>query len=212
MNVLRDAMPCGLMRTDLDGRIVAANARLAVALGYPSVDALPDRLDAVLPGAGRLHYQLQLLPTLSVTGRMEEVYLDLVTASGGTTPMLINLQVAAEGGAYDWALMRVAQRAQWEAAMLEARRDAELRTEEAAESAARLARALEELKEHNWLLGKVAEVLPTCMYCGRVKAGESGWEEAIEYLKRNSTFLSHGCCPTCQPRMMGEMGLQDSEA
>jgi hypothetical protein len=101
--------------------------------------------------------------------------------------------------------MRVTQRARWEAAMLDARRDAERKSVEAANSATQLAQALAELKENNWMLGRVAEVLPTCMYCGRVKAGEAGWEAAIEYLKKNTTFLSHGCCPSCTDLLMRQL-------
>jgi hypothetical protein len=39
------------------------------------------------------------------------------------------------------------------------------------------------------------------MYCGRVKTGTAHWEDVVEYLKQNSLFLSHGCCPDCLPRM-----------
>lgn len=211
MKVLCEALPCGFLRTDSDGQVVAANPALADALGYSGVDELPDRLDGLLPGAGILYYQITMLPTLVMRGGMEEIYLDFLTACGGTMPMLINLKIAKESGEYDWALMRVTQRGLWEAAMLEARREAERKTEEAAEAAAKLARALAELKESNWLLRKVAEVLPTCIYCGNVKAGQDGWQTAIDYLKQNTEFLSHGCCPGCMPRMRRDLGLTDLE-
>ena len=201
-----DRVPCGRLRTDLEGHVLAANAALAKTLGYPSVAALPPRLDALLPAAGRLHYHLHLLPTLAATGQLEEVYLDVASATGDTTPMLINIQVSPEDRAYDWALMKMSQRARWEAAVLEARQEAERRSEEAAASAAQLARALGEIRQQNWLLGKAAEVLPTCMYCGRVKAGADGWQAAIEFLKRNATFVSHGCCPTCEGLLAHDLG------
>lgn len=205
MNLLQDDLPCALMRTDFSGQITAANTAFALTLGYGEVSEVPDRLDAVLPGAGRLHYQLHVLPVLAARGGLEELYLDLLTASGTAVPMLINLKVSADGSATEWALMRVTQRARWETAMLDARREAERKTLEAAESAAKLAQAIAELKENNWMLRRVAEVLPTCMYCGRVKAGEKGWETAIEYMKRNTTFLSHGSCPTCAEAALREL-------
>lgn len=71
--------------------------------------------------------------------------------------------------------------------MLESRREAERRTEEAAQASAALAQAMEALTENNWMLRKVAEVLPTCM------------------------FLSHGCCPACTTQMHREMGVPDHE-
>lgn len=199
------------MRTDSEDRIVAANPALADSLGFPGVSALPDRLDRLLPRAGILYFQITMLPTLKTSGGMEEVYLDFLTQSGETMPMLISLRITGEPGVYDWALMRVTQRGLWEAAMLEARREAERKTAEAAEAAANLAQALAELKANNWLLGKVAEVLPTCMYCGKVKAGQDGWQTAIDYLKNNMEFLSHGCCPGCTVRMRRDMGLPDDE-
>lgn len=209
MNAMSEAMPCGFLRTDLNGRIVAANPALAAALDYPGVDDLPDQLDALLPGAGRLFYQVSILPNLLGRGGMEEVYLDLLTASGEEMPMLISLKIAPGGDAYDWALMQVTQRGRWEAEMLEARREAERKTEEAAQAAAKLARVLAELKDNNWMLRKVAEVLPTCMYCGQVKAGSDGWQTAIDYLKNNTEFLSHGCCPACTQKMRRDLGLPD---
>lgn len=212
MKVLCEALPCGFLRTDSAGGVVAANPALAEALGYAEVGALPDRLEGLLPGAGILFFQITMLPTLVMRGGMEEVYLDFLTADGDTMPMLINLKASEESGAFDWALMRVTQRGQWEAAMLEARREAERKTVEAAEAAEKLARALAEVKESNWLLRKVAEVLPTCMYCGDVKAGQDGWQTAIDYMKHNMEFLSHGCCPGCLPRMRRDLGLPDEEA
>jgi hypothetical protein len=211
VRVLHAELPCGFLRTDAEGQVLAANPALASALGYAGVEALPERLDALLPAPGRLYYQINVRPTLSRGDGMEEVYLDLQTAAGELMPMLINITVADAAGAHDWALMRVTQRGRWEAAMLEARREAERKTEELARASAELARAMAELKENNWLLRKVAEVLPTCMYCGQVKAGERDWQTAIEYLNRNSRFLSHGCCPACVERMRREMGLPDDE-
>jgi len=199
------------MRTDAGGRVVAANPALADALGYAGAVAVPDRLDALLPRAGLLYYQITMLPTLLARGGMEEVYLDFLTGTGETMPMLVSIRTAGESGAYDWALMRVTQRGLWEAAMLEARREAERKTVEAAEAAAKLASALAELKESNWMLRKVAEVLPTCMYCGKVKAGQDGWQTAIDYLKNNLEFLSHGCCPACIKQMRRDMCLPDED-
>jgi hypothetical protein len=64
-----------------------------------------------------------------------------------------------------------------------------------------LAKAMAELDESHWYLRKIGEMLPICMYCGKVNTGENRWEEVVEYLKANSLFLSHGCCPACLDRM-----------
>lgn len=68
-----------------------------------------------------------------------------------------------------------------------------------------LEKALKELKESHWHLRKIQETLPICMYCGKVKTGDARWEDVVEYLKANSLFLSHGCCPDCI-HMIGEAG------
>jgi heme-degrading monooxygenase HmoA len=62
-------------------------------------------------------------------------------------------------------------------------------------------RALAELDQSHWHLRKIQETLPICMYCGKVKTGDVQWEGVVEYLKANSLFLSHGCCPACLDRM-----------
>jgi heme-degrading monooxygenase HmoA len=64
-----------------------------------------------------------------------------------------------------------------------------------------LEKALADLNESHWHLRKIQETLPICMYCGKVKTGEAHWEDVIQYLKANSLFLSHGCCPACAGRM-----------
>jgi hypothetical protein len=68
---------------------------------------------------------------------------------------------------------------------------------------AELEKALKELDESHWHLRKIQETLPICMYCGKVETGEAQWEGVVEYLKANSLFLSHGCCPGCIDRMTG---------
>jgi heme-degrading monooxygenase HmoA len=73
----------------------------------------------------------------------------------------------------------------------------------------KLEQTLAELNKSHWHLRKIQETLPICMYCGKVKTGEAQWEGVVEYLKTNSLFLSHGCCPNCLNLMTGgESGEQ----
>lgn len=71
----------------------------------------------------------------------------------------------------------------------------------------RLEQALLDLKGSYWHLKKLQQVLPLCMGCGQVKAGAE-WEGAIDYLKKNALFLSHGYCPACLAKEMAEQGIQ----
>jgi heme oxygenase (mycobilin-producing) len=67
-----------------------------------------------------------------------------------------------------------------------------------------LEKTLAELNESHWHLRKIQETLPICMFCGKVKTGEARWQEVVEYLKTNSLFLSHGCCPSCSHQLSEE--------
>jgi hypothetical protein len=82
----------------------------------------------------------------------------------------------------------------------ERKRKALVRTEQ------RLQATLHELETSYWHLKKLQEVLPTCMHCGKVKTGEHTWDDAIEYLRQNSLFLSHGYCPSCEGRLLDDLG------
>ena len=71
---------------------------------------------------------------------------------------------------------------------------------ESARKSAALEKALEDLERSHWHIRKIQEVLPICMECGDVK-NETGWESVVEYLKKNTRFLSHGYCPDCLARL-----------
>jgi hypothetical protein len=75
---------------------------------------------------------------------------------------------------------------------------------------AKLQETLDELNRTHWHLRKIAEVLPMCVECGKVKPGEGEWESVAEYLRENSLFLSHGCCPACLSTARTSLGLHGS--
>lgn len=72
--------------------------------------------------------------------------------------------------------------------------------------------ALNDLQTSYWHLQKIQEVMPVCMECGRVKAGDGGWETVIDYLKANQIFMSHGYCPACAEQAMRRFGLDDEDS
>jgi CHASE3 domain sensor protein len=71
-----------------------------------------------------------------------------------------------------------------------------------------LEEAMRELKETHWHLEKVAEFLPLCMECGRVKTSEAQWETMVEYFRKNKLFVSHGYCPSCATKMRSNFKLE----
>ena len=199
--------PCGLLRVADDGLLLALNPAAARLLGHAPDAAPPARLDDLLAPASRLYHELTIVPALRLGGVVEEACLEFRDRAGAPVPVLVNIRRDAAGGHADWACLRIEQRGRWEAAVLEARRQAEQESRKLAEANAELARVLAQLKESNWLLEKVAEVLPTCMYCGRVKSNGPNWESAIDFLKRHSRFLSHGCCPSCVSVLRAQLNL-----
>jgi sigma-B regulation protein RsbU (phosphoserine phosphatase) len=202
-----DQIPCGYLATNEGDAVVGSNALLREWLGYGASEAFPAALSTLLTSASALYLQLSVWPALQLGKTLNEVFLTFRAAGGEELPMLVNFRRSADPQVIDWALMQVAQRGRWEAEILRARQLAEQQSAELQAAKQDLERALTELKESNWLLRKAAEVLPTCMYCGNVKVAGETWDSALAYLRRNKVFLSHGCCPTCLPRMRTDMGL-----
>lgn len=216
MDAQLDRAPCGYLRTADDGRILETNTTLRTLLGHPPGAEVGPGLAALLGPAARAFCEISLFPNLRLAGRADEVYLTLRDRDGRDVPVLVNARRDAATGEAEWVLVRMEQRARWEEEVVRAQRLAERESAERARQAAELAaakaeleRTLAELNETNWLLRKAAEVLPTCMYCQRVKGDRAQWESAIEYLKRNALFLSHGCCPECLDRMRADFNLPD---
>lgn len=209
-----DAVPCGWLRVADDGRILAMNAALRALTGAAVAGAGPEQIEALLMPASKIYYQVSLFPGLRLAGALDEIYLTLRRADGGEIPVLVNVRRREAEGVSDWAVVRIEQRGRWEAELVQAKRIAEeesrasaRKSEELGAAKRELERTLAELKESNWMLRKAAEVLPTCMYCSRVKGDQARWQSAIEYLKKNAIFLSHGCCPDCTGKFYADMGL-----
>jgi heme-degrading monooxygenase HmoA len=70
-----------------------------------------------------------------------------------------------------------------------------------------LEQAHAELKDAHWHIRRVQELLPICMRCHRVKDHQGQWETLVDYMRKNTDFLSHGCCPSCKQHLLGEWGL-----
>jgi len=213
-----DHAPCGFLVVADDGRLMEINATLCRWLGVVREDVRLVHVDQVLGLATRLYYQINLFPMLRMSGAVEEVYLTLRNGQGMEVPMLMNAIRRADEQMSEWIVVRVEQRGRWEEELLQAKRTAEeasrasaQKSEELGAAKRELERTLAELKESNWMLRKAAEVLPTCMYCNRIKGDQARWQSAIEYLKKNEVFLSHGCCPDCTAKLLADLGLDPED-
>lgn len=84
-------------------------------------------------------------------------------------------------------------------------RESERRRRELERTRRALQSSLDELNGAYWHLKKIQEVLPICMSCGKVKSGDRGWQDVVDFLRENSRFLSHGYCPGCAEKVMAEL-------
>jgi len=78
---------------------------------------------------------------------------------------------------------------------------------------ARQARAIKaankELHEAHWHIKKIAQVLPMCLVCRKVRTGPQTWEDIVCYLLRSTDFLSHGYCAGCADRLIADLQKEE---
>jgi signal transduction histidine kinase len=138
-----------------DGSIVAAGGRLLTEVGHEAGLLVGRPLDAVLARASRLYYRTQVQPALTLGGRIDEVYLNLVAPDGAPVAVIASAARDRAAGLTVLTLLPIARRAAFEQQLILTRRTAEelLRTrsellerrDEEARENARLAERLREL-------------------------------------------------------------------
>jgi hypothetical protein len=196
------------LRASFDGRIVAANPAFDKLLQEPtgalSGQSLWDRLtqeDAASTQAILMKSQdpdSEGPVLLNFVDRDHSVYaLECHVEVHGEDFVLIGEPVREDGEALQKALLELNNR--WAVLV----RENEKNVKALRKAKEDLEKALADLNESHWHLRKIQETLPICMYCGKVRTGDLRWEGVVEYLKANSLFLSHGCCPDCLPLMRG---------
>lgn len=121
--------PCGQLIAQPDGRIVRVNTTMVRWLGYEG-NALQGRLFSDLfTAGGRIHYETHFEPLLRMSGELNGVTVDLVTADGARLPMFLtaNVKTGSDGRP---ELLRIAavdaaDRRAYERELLEERRRVE---------------------------------------------------------------------------------------
>jgi phosphoserine phosphatase RsbU/P len=127
---LYERAPCGYLSTTPDGLIVKANQTFLNLSGYAREDLVRRRhFVDLLTAGGRIYHETHYAPLLRMQGRVREIALELVTASGGRLPVLVNSVLerspggaavvvrtavfdATERRAYEQELLRAKQRAE----------------------------------------------------------------------------------------------------
>jgi PAS domain S-box-containing protein len=127
MDPLLDSSPCGFVTVADDGTMLEVNSTLASLLGYTRIELHGWHLQKILPPGGRIFYQTHVFPMLRMHAAVDEIYVALLTRGGESIPMLMNGARRERGNAFvnDFVFVRMIQRNEYEAQLLEARRLAE---------------------------------------------------------------------------------------
>lgn len=125
--------PFGLLSFCDDGTIRYANPCLHAWLDASVGDLVNSHIDHVLAPASRVFYSTHFFPLLKLHGRADEVHLILRTAAGKDLPVLVSAVRDADGDGDGMllnhcCLMTMARRKEFEAALVDARRAAEVAT------------------------------------------------------------------------------------
>jgi diguanylate cyclase (GGDEF)-like protein/PAS domain S-box-containing protein len=90
MDYLLNTAPCGFLSFTDDGKINLVNTTLLKILGYELQDLQGQNVETILPIEGRHFFQTDVLPLIKLNGKRDEIYLSLLTKSGGEVLVLIN--------------------------------------------------------------------------------------------------------------------------
>ena len=127
MDGLLDTAPCGFVSFGDDGIVQDVNQTLLDVLDYTSADVVGRHIEQILAVGSRIFYQTHWFPLLRLHGHAEEVFLMLRSSSGENISVLsyANRRAQVEPAIYECVLVRVRERAKYEAELLRARRAAE---------------------------------------------------------------------------------------
>jgi two-component system cell cycle response regulator len=134
-------VPCPLLLTDVDGIILVANAELQLAVDGSERDWRTQALDALLTPASAILCQTHVWPMLLRDGRVNEIYLELQSGTGAKVPVMTNASLVSREGENHviWIFFVAHERSQYEATLLESKRQAESLAAELAQAKAMLA-------------------------------------------------------------------------
>jgi PAS domain-containing protein len=200
VELIREGQSLLVLALDAEGRVLRANRALTRLLDREVTGALVDTL--VVPGC-----RAALGAARGPSGSAGFVLLHLETERG---PVSVRVLVAAHRGGHvlvgelpldeQQALLEQLHALNADLAML---------TRENARRAQELERAHAELRDAHWHIAKIAEVLPMCVGCRKVKTGPDVWESVSSYLARSTDFLSHGYCASCAARVAEQLGREE---
>ncbi len=121
-------LPCTVWVTDVDERVIFANANLVTLMHSEPDQALPEFMDTLLTRASSIFCQTHVFPLLRREGEVHEIFLYLHRPAGTPLPVMTNIKQAKLQGqtAYIWIFFVARERSRFESELLEARQQAEI--------------------------------------------------------------------------------------
>ena len=121
-----DSLPCAVLVTDGQGRVLSLNAELRAQFGVPSRPDGQQHLNDWMPPASRIFVQTHVWPLLLRQGRVDEIHLRLRTADGVQRPVLLNARCLPGDSApattrVHWVFFSAIERQRFETELLQAR-------------------------------------------------------------------------------------------
>lgn len=83
-------LPCGFLSFSLDGKIIVLNERLLDWLGYHVEELEGKPIDSILTASSILFHQMYFFPMIRLHGKVENIFLTLLSKDGSELPMRIN--------------------------------------------------------------------------------------------------------------------------
>lgn len=122
-----DQLPSPVLVTDSSGRIQHCNAEFIKLIGGSAAHWQARALEELFPPAGRIFLQTHVWPLLIREDNIREVYLHLLDESRQRIPVLVNCHRGHYQGVahYYWVFFVALERSRFEAAMLDARAQAQ---------------------------------------------------------------------------------------
>lgn len=121
--------PCGYLLANGDGRVVRSNRTFAGWIGVPPTELRGKRLSDLLTVPGKIFYETHFAPTLRMTGSLNEVALELVTADLRKLSVLVSANESridnGSGIGFRYAFFVATERRGYERGLLKARDEAE---------------------------------------------------------------------------------------
>jgi diguanylate cyclase (GGDEF)-like protein len=133
-------VPCPMLLTDAQGKILVANAELQMAVDGSQRDWPEQSMDALLTPASAILCQTHVWPMLLRDGRVNEIYLELKSGAGARVPVMTNARLVNRDGQNRviWIFFVAQERSQFATALLESKKQAESLAVELAQAKAML--------------------------------------------------------------------------